>query len=40
MEGMDCGYPLEKRKESFAVVKAVMNGVSLSGCDVASLGIW
>jgi hypothetical protein len=39
-EGMDCGYPLENRKESFAVVKAVMNRVSLLGCDAASLGIW
>jgi hypothetical protein len=40
MEGMDWVYPFENRNESFAVVKAVMNGVSLLGCDAASLGIW
>jgi hypothetical protein len=39
-EGMDWVYPFENRKESFAFVKAVMNGVSLLGCDAASLGIW
>jgi len=37
---MDCVYPFENRKESFAVVKAVINGVLFLGCDAASLGIW
>jgi hypothetical protein len=37
---MDWVYPCENRNESLALVKAVMNGVSLLGCDAASLGIW
>lgn len=39
-EGMDWVYPFENRNESFAVVKAVMNGVSLLVCDATSLGMW
>ena len=39
-EVTDWIYPFDNRNESFAVVKAVMNVVSLLGCDAASLGIW
>ena len=39
-EGVDWFCPFEKWNESFAVVKVVMNGVSLLGCDAASLGTW